>query len=258
MLHESTIASADSEKENMNVIMSDIENVCANDNFDDINFDSLDLKNVQITLKKIVNMLTANSVNMNVRFDALEHNINNIIKENNELKSRIEFLESKLDHFDQNNLNDAIDIIGVPLLADENVPDTVCKVLNSIDVKINSDHIKSCKRFNSFRDGAPGKIFVRFKCSDIKNEIFLKKKKKRISSNLIVNKVTPNLIYINESLTTYRRRLLAEARKLKKSEKIKFVWTSNGTVLVKVKEGDKSAIRISCYGDLDKIEQINS
>lgn len=240
----------DDDDEN-NDITDDIENI---NDIDVQSIDSLDHKNTHIMLKKIVRLICESNNNFNCRFDSLESNINRLITENKDLKSRVQDLELKLDRYDQNNLSDSVDIIGVPVLRDENVPITVCKILKTINVNITNTDIKSYKRFDNFPNGDPGKIVVRFKSTEIKNDIFTKKKKKTLLSTIISNKEPSNKMFINESLTRFRRRLFAEVKKLKKSGIIKFAWTKNGTILIKRREEDDSATRITCFSDLKRFK----
>ncbi len=59
-------------------------------------------------------------------------------------------------------------------------------------------------------------------------------------------------IYINDRLTTHRKGLFFEARKLYKARKLFATWTQKGNVLVRVKENDP-VIQINNYDDLQRL-----
>lgn len=45
-----------------------------------------------------------------------------------------------------------------------------------------------------------------------------------------------NKIYINESLTGYRKRLFRRIKEYKRKNNVKFLWTSNGKIMLKASE----------------------
>lgn len=64
---------------------------------------------------------------------------------------------------------------------------------------------------------------------------------------------TKDFIYINDALTFVNRKLLSECRKLKKDDKIKYVWTRNNRVMIRVKDGEK-IIYVNALSDLKNLE----
>ena len=45
-----------------------------------------------------------------------------------------------------------------------------------------------------------------------------------------------NKIYINESLTSYRKRLFGRIKDYKRKNNVKYLWTSNGKIMLKGNE----------------------
>jgi len=59
-------------------------------------------------------------------------------------------------------------------------------------------------------------------------------------------------MYINERLTKNKRTIFAKVRPIRKEKNFKFVWTNNGSILMK-KEGSSKAICITNEQDIEKL-----
>ncbi len=75
-------------------------------------------------------------------------------------------------------------------------------------------------------------IIIKFKDREVRNKFYQQRKK--LYSDDIRKSLTG--IYINEDLTQYRQRLYFDTRNLRKRSAIYAVWTSSGTIMVKLKE----------------------
>ncbi len=83
------------------------------------------------------------------------------------------------------------------------------------------------KNMNKHRD-----IIIRFKHKDTRDKFYRRRR------NLYDRETRRSLsgIYINEDLTPYRQRLYFDTRNLRKKTVIFAVWTSSGTIMVKLRE----------------------
>ncbi|KAG8240487.1 hypothetical protein J6590_108349 [Homalodisca vitripennis] len=63
--------------------------------------------------------------------------------------------------------------------------------------------------------------------------------------------VTP--VYVNESLTPAKRKLLNAARVIKKEKQFTFLWVKNGRIFMRKTEGERFVI-IDSEKDLGKLE----
>jgi len=88
-------------------------------------------------------------------------------------------------------------------------------------------------------------MIVKFLQRDKREEVF-KKRKHLVGKNIrhlpslqteIGESISrSNKIYINESLTGYRKRLFGRIKEYKRKNNVKFLWTSNGKIMLKVSE----------------------
>ncbi|XP_022200173.2 uncharacterized protein LOC111057055 [Nilaparvata lugens] len=73
-------------------------------------------------------------------------------------------------------------------------------------------------------------------------------------TNKVVGNKSEKRIYFNENLTAFNKRLFMQAKLKAKPLEYKYMWTSQGRVLVR-KEHHAQIIRIKSFMDLDKIVQ---
>ena len=84
------------------------------------------------------------------------------------------------------------------------------------------------------------RIIVKFVRRDKRNEIYKQRSKLHGKDTSCLPSVAaelgksiadrPTKIYINESLTAYRRRLFGKINSFKNTNKWKYLWTTNGTI----------------------------
>ena len=94
------------------------------------------------------------------------------------------------------------------------------------------EDIESVNRMGQKNDNKHRDVIVRFKQRDTRNE-FYRGRRKLYDPN---TKRSTTGVYVNDDLTPYRQRLFFDARNLRKRAAIFSVWTSLGTVMVKVEE----------------------
>lgn len=100
----------------------------------------------------------------NSRVDSIESTISTIVTENKKLKSEICDLKKCLNSVEKNQIQNSIDIVGVPFVKDENIFETVHKIcFDGVGVDISIDDIDNCFRKSMKRDDKRnGIISVRF------------------------------------------------------------------------------------------------
>ncbi len=97
---------------------------------------------------------------------------------------------------------------------------------------ITSNDIDEVVRLGQKNSNKPRDVLLKFKCREIRNK-FYQSRKKVYDADM---KRSSTGIYINEDLTQYRQRLYFDSRNLRKKAAIFAVWTSNGTIMVKLEE----------------------
>ena len=166
------------------------------------------------------------------------------------LKARIGELEDMQDEMQQYQRKYNLEICGIPESEDENLKDVIEAIATEVDVEIDSTDIDIVHRLPSkFR---PRPIIVKFSAYDDKKELYESRWKLRRykGSNEILNGATK--VYINENLTTERKRLFAEARKRAKQYNWAGVTTKDGKIFVRKEKGEK-AIKITKQSDLEDL-----
>ncbi|XP_045535244.1 uncharacterized protein LOC123721239 [Papilio machaon] len=149
-------------------------------------------------------------------------------------------LEQKIHEFEQASLNDRIEIVGIEKLPGENIKDLISKVGDTINVS--TSEIEWARRTTTTRlmktSAKPAPIVVKFKVSGADSrDIWLAQRRKmtEVTSNKITGGSATNKIYINEALTKVTRTLLWNTKKQLHGV-YKYIWVSNGKILVKKSE----------------------
>lgn len=163
-----------------------------------------------------------------------------IIQENINLKSKVKSLEGRLDEIEQYSRVNCLEINGVPELKNENILEVVKSIGKSLGVEITEEMIDASHRMGSKKDGKHRGIIVKFTRRIIKEELLGKRKIKRnLNTHDLNMKNSPaEVVYINESLSPARRKILNAARALKKEKGYTFVWVRDGRIFLRKNEGD--------------------
>ena len=91
---------------------------------------------------------------------------------NDNLLDRITTLERSLHAQEQYSRRGYLEIVGIPVsITDKNLQETVCNILNEIDVPYGSDDLEDCQRIKGDR------IIVKFSSRRKSSEVLCKKKK---------------------------------------------------------------------------------
>lgn len=178
-----------------------------------------------------------------------EHNIT--------LSKKVLSLEEKVNKLEQKELLNCIDIVNVPDMKKESVKENVKKLLSvGLNENISDDEISSCyiKKVKAKNDTQLNIVCVKFKSRHSKMRIMnkIRKNKSNLNTNILNEKGVGKKIYVNEALTFNNRKLMHQAKILKKNGKCKFVWLKNSVVNLKINYDDK-AIQINSVEDLKNI-----
>ena len=173
------------------------------------------------------------------RLDEMYHNIG-------QTKYDMDDLYTRVDDLEQYGRRDTLEIQGIPVIPNDNPTQFVIEAAKLTGVNIQENDISVAHRLKSRKQGqAP--IIVKFARRSVRDKIFnnrknLKtKKSKDLPSISSQPQVQSQTIYINESLTFYRKQLLKRATEFKKHQGFKYLWTSNGKI--KLRQSDTSDIQ---------------
>uniref|UniRef100_A0A8D9EYV8 FP protein C-terminal domain-containing protein n=1 Tax=Cacopsylla melanoneura TaxID=428564 RepID=A0A8D9EYV8_9HEMI len=187
---------------------------------------------------------------------AMEKVVQNTMRQEMEtLKKELEEQRKKVDKLEKcnyelsKNVNDLqqyirrenVLITNYPQQPNENIERIVCKLGESIGVKIDFKQDIQAAHRNPSR-AAVQPILIRFVNRQIRNKFAQAGREKKL-------RISENKLYFNDHLTPTNSKLFFEARKLYKTKKIKGAWTSNGTVLVR-RDENSQPIKIHHMDDL--------
>ena len=139
---------------------------------------------------------------------------------------------------------DCLEITGVLITSHDNPKQLVKEIGTLIGAEIDDSHIAAAHRLPDSKN-VKNRMIVKFLQRDKREEVF-KKRKHLVGKNIrhlpslqteIGKSISrSNKIFINESLTGYRKRLFGRIKEYKRKNNVKFLWTSNGKIMLKVSE----------------------
>ncbi|KAK5646928.1 hypothetical protein RI129_005392 [Pyrocoelia pectoralis] len=162
--------------------------------------------------------------------------IDMISGENVNLKKNIELLQEEIDFVKQENRSKTLEIHGLPVQKNETLAAAVSNLAISIGFKNwNSEKVDECFQLPKTTSFEYPTIVLRLNKKQDKEEF--KVRRDLNTSHIGMQKVSP--IYVNESLTEIRRKLLGKARIFKKERKWKYVWIKNGKIFLRNTDNSK-------------------
>lgn len=185
----------------------------------------------------------------------LVDDISGIRQENVNLKKLVKDLTDKVCNLEQAAKDNVIEIQGVPYETNESVLNLLSKISTATGFELNESMIDYCFRYKSESTSWPGGIVARFvRKIDMANFMQKRKDKRNLNSrDLGFMAGNASVIYVNQSLTPAKRKLLKAARQCKKDKGYTYVWVNGGRIFVRKNEGDK-AKEIKSDEDLDKLD----
>lgn len=179
-------------------------------------------------------------------------NIDKILAENKYLKEKISSLESRLEEAEQYSRKNCIEIHGLPI-KNNDVIGAVIKVGKALGVDLNENMIDACHTLGN-RSNAPGPppIIAKLVRRIDAEKLLIQRRKKKDFSTRHLGLPDDSPIYVNESLSPARRRLLAKAREMRRQNNYKWLWVRGGKVLLK-KEDNSPTIVLRCEDDLNNL-----
>jgi len=207
-------------------------------------------------MDKIYGTLQNTIATMNNRFDKLDEStkvIASLVQENSALKSKLNYIELKLEKLEQLLLINSVDIINLPVKPNENVCSSVLELIeNGLKIPIKVDDIDSCYRVRNTNTEKVGKVIITFNNKNIKQKIMDKQRQMKKIPSSLVDSNSKNLIFINDRLTPYRRNLLFAAKKCKLEKSYKYLWMRNYKIMMRKTDGGVIQ-HINSLDDLDKL-----
>ena len=152
-------------------------------------------------------------------------------------EERISSLESKINEINQYGRRNNIEVAGIPESV-SNLEDTVIKIGEAMNVKINSDDIEACHRLprsNKSSNSNPKNTIVRF-VNRKKAEQFKRNSGKLRDPGIALALNFDSTIYINDNLCPAYKFYWSKAKELYKKKSIAKFSVRDGTVCIKIQE----------------------
>ena len=168
-------------------------------------------------------------------------------------------VESALDETQQYLRRDCLEINGVPISSYEN-PDQLVKEVGLLaGVEIDDRHIAAAHKLPDSKN-VKNRLIVKFIQRDKREELYKHRK------NLVGKNIShlPSVedgngkIFINESLTSYRKRLFGRIREYKRNNNLKYLWTRNGKIMLKVNDTSPTQAFVTHEQFEDYLDQISN
>jgi hypothetical protein len=180
-------------------------------------------------------------------------NFEQLAQENSMLRKKVSALECQLDDAEQYSRVNCLEINGIPETPNENVTNIIKSIAKSLEVDLSDESIDACHRLGNKQDGRRRGIIVKFTRRIVKEDLLQRRKVKRNfnTSDIGITSGPANTIYINESLTQNRRKVLNAARAIQKEKNFAFVWVKNGKIFLRKREGERVIV-------LTSLDQVNA
>lgn len=123
-------------------------------------------------------------------------------------------------------------------------------------IKVNTKHIEWAKRIQTRKEGKPSVVIVGFGSSSgssIRDTWIQHRRNTQVTSDMITGGAQRNKIYINEDLSKEVRELLWKT-KTELRGIYKYIWVSNGKILVKKADGEQS-LRVRALSDISELKK---
>jgi len=165
--------------------------------------------------------------------------IENLQSENAALRKQIKELEMKIDECEQYSRSNTIEIHGIPENRAEDTYELVKNVACALGVMVTRESIDICHRLGKRPDfNGPAAIIARFVRREDKNKIVEKRRVKRnFNTSDLGLEMPASPIYVNESLSPSRRKLLAAAREAKRDKNYTYLWVRHGNIRMRKDPG---------------------
>ena len=171
-------------------------------------------------------------------------------------------IEGALDELQQYIRRDCVEVSGIPVLPNDNPIELAVELGNLLGCSLTVEDISIAHRLPNTTKSKDRMIikFVRRESKDIiykgRNRLVGKSTKDlpSVSRELGKSIHNTNRIFINESLTSYRKRLFGRINEFRRIHKWKHIWTVNGRILLR--ESDSS--RVFSFTTLEQFDNFKS
>lgn len=182
-------------------------------------------------------------------------------KENQDLKSDMVDLTSRVSLLEQHSRECNIEVSCVPEFNNENITTTLLQLGSSVSFRLEEKDILMSKRVAKIdpKTSRPRSIIAKLGTTALRDGLLAAvakfnkdNSKDKLSSSHLGIAGEKTAIFVSEHLSPTAKNLHAAARKASKDKGYQFVWVRNGRVLVR-KDKDAQALQIRVLSDISKM-----
>ncbi|KAH7965260.1 hypothetical protein HPB49_005460 [Dermacentor silvarum] len=141
-------------------------------------------------------------------------------------------------------------IQGLPQVQNEDLKKTIENIVDCLGIEVNARDIDVAHRVPS-KDKKKPNIVVKFLTRNARDKLLAAAKKTKLSTNQLGFR-EDEPVYVNEHLCLENKVLLSKARLARREKNWKFVWVTQGKILMRKTE-KSPVLHITCAADLEKV-----
>ncbi|XP_030026183.2 uncharacterized protein LOC115444522 [Manduca sexta] len=173
-----------------------------------------------------------------------------------DLRAEVLELRNELESRQQYKYLKDIELTGITEHQSENLPQIVTNLTTKLGISMDPRDIDDIKRVGqktSGTDSRPRPVVVTFTRRAPRDEMLRAARVRRgLTTDMIQVPGNSRRVYVNEHLTKSNRILFSKARAIGSQLKFRYVWTSNGTILMR-RTDTSSVLRVTSETILDKL-----
>ncbi|XP_072144399.1 uncharacterized protein [Dermacentor andersoni] len=169
---------------------------------------------------------------------------------NEELRVELKQARKEIIGLKQYSRSMNLEIQGLPVAANEDLGKAVAEIAKCLGTSVADGDIDVVHRVPS-KDKKKPNVVLKFVSRTAREKLLSAARKKTLKADRL-GFDTSDLVYINEHLCVENKMLLGKARKLKKEKNWKYVWVSQGKILMRKSE-NSSILHVTCEDDLAKV-----
>ena len=199
--------------------------------------------NFRLVVDKLNEICKVNSV-MLLKLQTLSDENESLVNENDKLYDELYEQKIELTSLDQYGRRENVEFCNIPeTVTQEQLQKHVIDVMKTVNVTVTGKDIHAVHRIGK-KSSRPRNVIIRF--VNRKTAFALLKNKKKLNNTQYKN------YYITENLCPFNKKIFNTLYKRKKNKEIHSLWTYNGNVFVKVRDGDDRVL----VQHLDDIEDL--
>ena len=179
--------------------------------------------------------------------------VRNQLAEKEEEIAELYYLQDRLEQYTRKN---SLEFHGVPESAYSSPEEVVLKISEALEVPVGPQDIEISHKLNNKGNKA---IIAKFISHKVKSNLYRARTKLKsirmtdlFPGSSYATTTEANRIYINENLTSYRKRIMKKASEKRRDGELLSVWSLDGTIFVKTSPVGRP-IKISEPEDLDHL-----